>query len=162
MAAWSLIDWNIFDFSSETAERIQRNWTGSKLSTSTKFMLFGPMEKNRWPPDLWLAGAFSTSCLKPLNGIWPKLTGSKISTFVTDRKTKMTARPLIGWCICNFSSETAERNSRKLNWKQDLNFFYQVFVFLAYRKTSRPSLWWVRHFRLLLWNRWTKSNGTWQ
>ena len=111
--------------------RIQRNLKGSNISTSsTNFMFFGPIEKKpRWTPDLWLAGAFSTSRLKPLNGIWPKLTGSKISTSMTDRKTKMTAQHLIGWDIFDFSSETAARNSTKIHWKQDLNVFYQVFVF---------------------------------
>ena len=141
--------------------RIQRNLKGSKISTSsTNFMFFrADRKKKRWTPDLWLAGAFSR--LKPLNGIWSKLSGSKISTFVTDRKTKMTAQHLIGWDIFDFSSEIAARNSTKIHWKQDLNVFYQVF-FLADRKSSRPSLWWVRQLRLLLWNSLTKSNETWQ
>ena len=120
---WPLIGWDIFDFSSENAERnstkldrkqdlnvlfqvfvfradrknkmavlasdwlrhfrlllwngIQRNLTGSKISTSsTKFVFFGPIRKIRWPP-------------------WP----------------------LIGWDIFDFSSETAERNSTKLDRK---------------------------------------------
>ena len=38
--------------------------------------------------------------------------------------------PLIGWDIFDFS-ETAERNSTKLDRKQDLNIFYQVCVFQA-------------------------------
>ena len=55
----------------------------------------------------------------------------------------MTARPLIGWDIFDFSSETAARNSRKLNWKQDLNVFYQVFVFWPIGKPAAPaSDWW--------------------
>ena len=44
---------------------------------------------------LWLAETFSTSSLKPLNGIWQNLTGSKISTsstkfvfFMPIRKTR--------------------------------------------------------------------------
>ena len=61
--------------------RIQRNLTGSKISTSsTKFVFFGPIWKIRCPPGLWLAEAFWTSSLKPLNGIQQNLTGSKIST----------------------------------------------------------------------------------
>ena len=47
----------------------------------------------------------------------------------------MTARPLIGWDIFDFSSETAEWNSTALDRKQDLNFLYQVCVFWADRKT---------------------------
>ena len=63
-------------------EFIQRNLTGSKISTySTKFVVFfGPNEK----------------------------------------KKQMAARPLIGWDIFDFSSKTTERNSRKLDSKQDI------------------------------------------
>ena len=46
-----LIGWDIFDFSSKTAEGIQRNLIGSKISTfSTKFVFFGPIWKTRWLP----------------------------------------------------------------------------------------------------------------
>ena len=40
---------------------------------------------------------------------------------------------MIGWDIFDFSSETAEQDSKKFDRKQDLNIFYQV-VF---------SVWWV-------------------
>ena len=36
----------------------------------------------------------------------------------------MAARPVIGWDIFDFSSESAERNSTKLDRKQDLNVLY--------------------------------------
>ena len=64
----------------------------------------------------------------------------------------------------NFSSETAERNSTKLDRKQDLNLLYQVCVFRADRKNKIAALAsdWLRHFQLLLWNRWTEFNETWQ
>ena len=72
--------------------------------------------------------------------------------------------PLIGWDISDFSSETAERNSMKLDRKQDLNVLYQVCVFGADRKNKMAALAsdWLRHFRLLLWNCWTEFNKTWQ
>ena len=41
-------------------------------------------------------------------------------------KTRWPPWLLIGWDIFDFSSETAERNSTKLDRKQDLNVFYQV------------------------------------
>ena len=89
-------------------------------------------------PGLWLAETFSTSPLKPLNGIQRNLTGSKISTSSTKfvffgpiRKTRWLPWPLIGWDIFDFSSETAEWNSTKLDRKQDLNILYQVCVFRA-------------------------------
>ena len=169
---------------------------------------------------LWLAETFSTSPLKPLNGIQRNLTGSKISTsstkfvfFRADRKNKMAtlasdwlrhfrlllwnrwmefnetwqeARsqcPLPSLCFSgwsekqdgppglwlaetffNFSSKTAERNSTKLDRKQDLNVLYQVCVFRANRKNKMAAMVsdWLRHFRLLLWNGWTEFNETWQ
>ena len=73
-------------------------------------------------------------------------------------------RPSVNFHIFDFSSETAERNSTKLDRKQDLNAFYQVCVFRADRKNKMDALAsdWLRHFRLLLWNRWTEFNETWQ
>ena len=53
----------------------------------------------------------------------------------------MAARPLIGWDIFDFSSETAEQNSTKFDRKQDINILHQDCVFLANRKnkiTTRP------------------------
>ena len=69
-------------------------------------------------------------------------------------KTRWPPWPLIGRDIFNFSSETAEPNSMKLDRKQDLNTFYQVCVFWADRKNKMANLAsdWLRHFRLLFWN----------
>ena len=79
-------------------------------------------------------------------------------------KTRWPPWPLIGWVIFDFSSETAERNSTKLDRKQDLNVLYQVCVFRADRKNKMAALAsdWLRHFWLFLWNRWTEINETWQ
>ena len=61
-------------------------------------------------------------------------------------------------------SKTAERNSTKLDWKQDINVIYQVCVFWTDRKNKMTAMAsdLLRHFRLLLWNHWTKFNDTWQ
>ena len=124
--------------------------------------LWGRSEKQDGRPGLWLAETFSTSPLKPLNGIQRNLTGSKISTSSTKfvflgpiGKTRWPPWPLIGWDIFDFSSETAEQNSTKLDRKQDFNILYQVCVFRADRKNKMAALAsdWLRHFRLLLWNR---------
>ena len=121
----------------------------------------GWSEKQDGRPGLWLAETFSTS-LKLLNGIQGNLTGSKTSTsstkFVFFRligKTRWPPWPLIGLDIFEFSSETVERNSTKLERKQDLNVLYQVCVFRADWKNKMAALAsdWLRHFRLLLWNR---------
>ena len=266
---WPLIGWDIFDFSSETAERISTKldrkqdlnilyqvcvfrahrknkmaalasdwlrhfrillwnhwtefndtWQKTRSHRPLPSLCFsGRSKKQDGLPDLWLAETFSTSPLKPLNGIQRNLTGSKISTSSTKfvffgpiGKTKWPPWPLIGWDIFEFSSETAEwnstkldrwqdlnvlyqfcvfradwitrwppwplicrdifdfssepaeRNSTKLDRKQDLNVLYQVCVFRADQKNKMATLAsdWLRHFRLLLWNRWTEFNETWQ
>ena len=107
----------------------------------------GRSEKQDGRPGLSLAETFSTSPLKPLKKILRNLTGSKISTSSTKfvffgpiRKIRWPPWPLIGWDIFDFSSETAERNSTKLDRKQDLNILYQVCVFRADRKNKMAAL----------------------
>ena len=114
--------------------------------SSTKFVFFGADRKKQdGHPCLWLAETFSTSPLKPLNGIWQNLTGIMISTSSTKfvffgpiGKTRWPPWSLIGWDIFDFSSETAEQNSTKLDRKKDFNVLYQVCVFRADRKTRWP------------------------
>ena len=79
---WPLIGWDIFDFSSETAE-----WNSTKLKRKQDLNVLyqvcvfrADRKKQDGRPGLWLAETFSTSHLKPLNGIQRNLTGSKIST----------------------------------------------------------------------------------
>ena len=151
---------------------IQRNLTGSKISTSsTKFVFFGPIGKTRWLPWPLIGWNIFDFSSETAERIERNLTGSKISTSSTKfvffgpiGKTRWPPWPLIGWDIFNFSSETAERNSTKLDMKQDLNVLYQVCVFRADRKNKMAALAsdWLKHFRLLLWNRWTEFNDTWQ
>ena len=107
----------------------------------------GRSEKQDGCPGLWLAETFSTSPLKPLNGIQGNLTGSKISTSSTNfvffgpiGKTRWLPWPLIGQDIFDFSSETADWNWTKLDRKQDLNVLYQVCVFRADQKTKMAAL----------------------
>ena len=216
---WPLICWDIFDFSSETAERnstkldrkqdlnvlyqlcvfradrknkmaaltsdwlrhlasdwlrhfrlllwnrwteFNETWQEARSQRPLPSLCFSGRWKQNGRPNLWLAETFSTSPLKPLNGIQRNLTGSKISTSFTKfvffgpiGKTKWPSWHLIGWDIFDFSSETAERNSTKLDRKQDLNVLYQVCVFRADRKNKMAALASdsLRHFWLLLWNR---------
>ena len=56
------------------------------------------------------------------------------------RKTRWPPRPLIDWDIFDFFSETAERNSIKLDRKQDLHILYQLCDFQVYRKTKMAAL----------------------
>ena len=170
---WPLIGWDIFDFSSETAERNSTKLDRKQdLNLLYQVCVFWADQKNKMAaPGLWLAETFSTSPLKLPNGIQGNLTGSKISTSSTKfvffgpiGKARWPQWPLIGRDIFDFSSETTERNSTKLDRKQDLNVLYQVCVFWADRKNKITALAsdWLRHFRLLLWNRWKEFNKTWQ
>ena len=118
-----------------------------------------------------LTFTFSTSPLKPLNRIQRNLSASKISMsstkFVFFRligKTRWPPRALIGWDTFDFFSETTEGNATKLDRKQDLNVPYQVCVFRADRKTkmAAPASDWLRHYWLLLWNRWSEWEETQQ
>ena len=160
-----LLLWNCWTEFNET-------WQEARSPRPLPSLCFsGWSEKQDGRPGLWLAEIFSTSSLKPLNRIQRNLTGSKISTSSTKYvfsgpigKTRWPPWPLIGWGIFDFSSETAERNSMKLDRKQDLHVLYQVCVFRADRKNKMAALAsdWLRYFRLLLWNRWTEFNETLQ
>ena len=107
------------------------------------------------------------NCWTELNETWQEARSQHPSKFVffrPIRKTRWPPWPLIGWDIFDFFSETVERNSTKLDRKQDLNVLYQVCVFWADRKNKAASLASdsLSHFQLLLWNRWTEFNKTWQ
>ena len=126
---------------------IQWNLTGSKILMSSlpSLCFSGRSEKQDGRPGFWLAETFSTSPLKPLNRIQRNLTRSKILMSSTKLvffwpigKTRWPPWPLIGWDIFDFSSETAERNSTKLDRKRDLKVLYQVCVFEAIGKTRWP------------------------
>ena len=72
-------------------------------------------------------------------------------------------RPSLNFNIFDFSSATAERNSTKLDRKQDLNVLYKVcFSGRSEKQDGRPDLWLAETFWLLLWKRWTEFNETWQ
>ena len=157
LSHFRLLLWNRWTEFNET-------WQEARSQRPLPSLCFsGRSEKQDGRPGLWLAETFSTSSLKPLNGIQQNLTGSKISMSSTKfvffgriGKTRWPPWPLIGWDIFDFSSETAERNSTKLDRKQDLNVLYQVCVFWADWKNKMAALAsdWLRHFRLLLWKRW--------
>ena len=87
-------------------------------------MFTGWSEKQDSLPSFRLAEIFSTSPLKPLNGIQRNLIGSKISTSSTKfvflvpiRKRRWAFWPLICWDILDFSSEKAEQNSNE-TWQE--------------------------------------------
>ena len=97
--------------------------------------------------ETWQAARYQllrlSTSLKLLNGIQQNLTGSMISMSSTKfaffwqvGKTRWLPWPLIGWDIFHFYSETVERNSTKLDRKEDLNILYQVCVFQVDHKNK--------------------------
>ena len=127
---FQLLLWNCWTEFNET-------WQEARSQCPLPSLCFsGRSQKQDVRLGLWLAETILTSSLKLLNGIQRNLTGSKISTSSTKfvffgpiGKTRWPPWPLIGWGIFNFSFETAEQNSKKLDRKQDLNVLYQVCVF---------------------------------
>ena len=164
--------------------RIQRNLTESKISLSfTMFVLFGPIGKTRWPPWPligWYIFDFSSETAKQ-NSIktWQKARSQRPlpSLCFSGRSEKQDGRPGL-WLAKTFfaiSSETFEQNSTKPDRKQDLIVLYHVSVFRddqknkisAFRDDRKNKMAalasdCLRHFRLLLWNRWTEFNETLQ
>ena len=167
-----LIGWDIFDFFSKN-QRTEFNETRQEARSHVLYQVcvFRAGQKKTWPPWPLICQTFSTSSLKPLNGIQQNLTGSKISMSSTKSvffgpvgNSWWPPWLVIGCDIFDFSSEITERNSKKLDRKQDLKVLYQVCVFRADRKNkmAAPASDWLRYFRLLPWNRWTEFDETWQ
>ena len=169
---WPLIGWDIFDFSSETAD-LNSTKLGRKQDHNVlyQFCVFRTDGKTRWSPwPLINCHIFDFSSeTADLNST--KL-GRKqdhnvlyqFCVFRADGKTRWSPWPLINCHIYDFCAETVERNSTKLDRKQDLNVLYQVCVFRGDWKNKPAALAsdLLTHFWLLLWNRWTEFNETWQ
>ena len=119
---------------------IQRNLTGSKISTSsTTFVFFGPIGKTRWPPWPLIGWDIFDFPSETAERNWTKREMNQdLNVLYQSEKRKWPPWPLIGSDIFYFSSKTVERNSTKLDGKQDLNVLYQVCVFRADRKTRWP------------------------
>ena len=104
----------------------------------------GRSEKQIGRPGLWLAETFSTSPLKPLNGIQRNLIRSKISPsstkfvfFGSIGKTKWPPWPLIGWEIFDFSSKNRWPEFNE-TWQEISTSSSKLVFFRPLRKTKWP------------------------
>ena len=162
---WTLIGWDIFHFSSETAE-----WNSIKLNRKQDLnvlfqgCVFRADKKTRWRPGFWLAETFSTSPLKPLNRNKWNLTGMKISTSSTKfvffgQSKKQDGSPGF-WFAETFSNSPLKLLNgiqRNLTGRK-ISTSSTKFVFFGQcgkKKMAALASDWLRHFRLLLWNRLT-------
>ena len=170
---WPLIAWDIFDFFSETAEQKSKKLDRKQdLNCLYQVCVFRADWKNKMATlaSDWLSHfrLLLWNYWTEFNETWQEARSQhplpSLCFIGLIGKTRWRPWPLIAWDIFDFFSETAERKSKKLDRKQDLNFLYQVCVFRANRKNKMVALAsdWLSHFRLLLWNYWTEFNETWQ
>ena len=169
----SLLTFHIFDFSSETAERNSMKLDRKQdLNVLYQVCVFRADRKNKMAAlaSDWLRHFRLLLWIRwtEFNKTWQEARSQcplpSLCFLGRSEKKGWPPWPLIGWDIFDFSSDTAERNSTKLDRKQDLNVLYQVCVFRAVGKNRMAALAsdWLRHFWLLLWNCWTEFNETWQ
>ena len=168
-----LIGRDIFDFSSETAERNSTKLDRKQdLNAPLPSLCFLGRSENKTAAlsSDWLRH-FRLLLWNGWTGIQRNLTGSKLSmpstTFVFSGKSgknKMAALAYDWLRHFRLLLWNCERNLTKLDRKQDLNALYQVCVFQVDRKNKMAALAYdlLRHFQLFLWNRWIEFNKTWQ
>ena len=143
---WPLIGWDILDLFSEIAERnstkLDRKQT---LNVLYQVCVFRADRKHKM-------AALTSDWLRNFQLWWNRWMEFKETwqearsqrplpsmCFSGRSKKRWPPWPLIGWDIFDVFSETAERNSTKLDRKQDLNVLYQVcFFFGPIRKRRWP------------------------
>ena len=113
---WSLIGWDIFDFSEETAE--QNSTKLDRKQALSRLFFSGQSGKLKWPPcpliGLDILDFFSETAERNLTKLDRKQDLNAlylVCVFQVDRKKKKQKwppRPMIYGDIFNFSSETAE------------------------------------------------------
>ena len=166
---WPLIDWDIFDFSSVTA-----NWNSTKLERKQDLNVLnqGCVFRADWKNKMatqasdWLGH----SRLLPWNR-WMefnKITGSKISTssttFVFFGSIGWTRWPPGLWFAETFSTSPPwplNKIQRNLTGSK-ISMSSTHFVLFGPIKKAALASDWLRHFRFLLCDHWTEFNETWQ
>ena len=126
---WLLIGWEIFNFSSETAERNSTK-LGRKQGLNILYQVcFSSRSENGdGRPSFWLADTFWTFPLKLLNRNRQNLTESKITTSstkcVADGKTKMASLVMISGdaptVILNY---VAAQQNKSYHWIIDIYIY---------------------------------------
>ena len=138
-----LLLWNYWSEFNET-------WQEARSQRPLPSLLFRADQKNKMAvlASDWLRHflLFIRNFWTEFNETWQEARSQRplpsLCFFGSIGKNKMAALPLIGWDIFDFS-ETAERNSTKLDRKQDLNVLYQVCDFGPIGKTRWPPHFWL-------------------
>ena len=132
------------DHALSVVRRPNKTWQEARSQRPLPSLCFsGRSEKQDGRPGLWLAETFRLlfwNGWTEFNKTWQEARSQRRLPSLCfsggSEKTRWPPWPLIGWDIFDFSSETAERNSTKLERKHDLNVLYQVLVFWADRKNK--------------------------
>ena len=168
---WPLINWDIFDWSPETAEwnSTKLGLRGIKISTSsTKFVFFLVDRKNKmaalasdWmihfrllPWNRWKESNETcqvTRSQRPL----PSLSFSGRSDIQDCRPGLSLADTFSTSALKGIQQTWQEARSRR----PLTNLCFSV---RSEKQDAPLASDWLRHFRFLLWNRWTEFNETWQ
>ena len=148
-----------------------KNLTESKISTSsTKFVLFGPIGKPRWPP--WpligwdIFAFFSTAVERNSTKLRQEARYQRPppNLCFSDRLENQDGHPG-HWLAETFSPSSLQPSNgiqRNLDRKQDINVLYQVCVFWPIGKTRWPPLPLIRRDIFDFWNVWLPLNSaTW-
>ena len=147
---WPLIGWDIFNFSSETAERNSTKLDRKQdLNILYQVCVFRADQKNKMAAlaSDWLRHfrLLFWNCWTEFNETWQEARSQRplrsLCFSGRSEKTRWPPWPLIGWDIFNFSSETAEWNSTKLDRKQDLNILYRSLYFWCRSEKTRWLRW---------------------
>ena len=173
MAARPLIGWDIFDFFIETAERNSTNLDRKQdLNALYQVCVFRADRKNKmaaWRLIGWdIFDFFSETVWMEFKETWQESRSKRPlpSLCFSSRSEKQDGRPGL-WLAETFSTSPL----KPLNWIQwnftgsKISTPSTKFVFFwADWKNKMAALAsdWLRHFRLLLRNRWTEFNKTWQ
>ena len=149
--SWPLVGWDIFDWNrwSEFYETWQEAWSQRPLSS---LWFSSRLEKQDGRPGLWFADTFSTSALKPLNGIQRNLTESKISMSSTKfvffgpiGKTKWPSWPLIDLDIFDWNRWWEFNETLQEAWFQ-CPLPILCFSGRSEKQNGRPGLWLTETF----------------
>ena len=170
---WPLIGLDIFDFSSETAERnSMKLYRKQELNVLYQVCVFWADRKNKMAAlaSDWLRyfRLLLWNRWMEFNETWQEARSQcpLPSLCFSGRSEKQDGRPRL-WLAETFSTSPLKplnRIQRNLTGSKISMSSTQICVFQADWKNKMAALAfdWLRHFLLLLWNRWTEFNETWQ
>ena len=127
-------------------------------SSGNELKIFRRVQRRKYDTIVNIINCFGLLILRTIS------VTSKFKVVIVMHLSRSLRRPSLTFHIFDFFFETAEQNLTKLDNKQGLNVLYQVCLFRADRKNlmADSASDWPRHYRLLLYNRWTEFAESWR